>query len=263
MRGRGGFELLPAVDLRGGRVVRLVRGDDARRTVYGEEPAAVLERYRRAGVSRAHVVDLDAALGHTPQQDLLEGLAGLDPARRPALQLGGGLRDAAAVARALDTGFDRVVLGSLVTRDFEGFAELTRRYPDRLVPALDCVGAEVRVAGWTEGAGVALEDLCERLADLPCPAVLVTDIDRDGMLEGPNLELARRVGAVSGLPALVSGGVRSAADLAAARKIPQVGGAVVGKALYEGVLTLEGALAAARGEEMAASGTLRDGGGAT
>lgn len=252
MTGRRGFELLPAVDLRDGRVVRLVRGDDARRTDYGDEPAAVLERYRRAGVSRAHVVDLDAALGHPPQRALLERLAGLDPARRPALQLGGGLRDAGAVTWALEAGFDRVVLGSLVTRDFDRFAELTRKHPGRLVPALDCAGGEVRVAGWTARARRTLDELCASLAELSCPAVLVTDIDRDGTLDGPNLELARRVGAASGLPALLSGGVRSAADLAAAREAPEVGGAVVGKALYEGVLTLERALAACRGKETAA-----------
>lgn len=233
------FELLPAVDLRGGRVVRLVQGDDARRTVYGEDPAAVLAGYREAGVSRAHVVDLDAALGEPPQRDLLERLAGLGL----PLQLGGGLRDGEAVAWALGAGFDRAVIGSLVTRDLDGFARLTEKHPGRLVPALDCVGASVRVAGWTETGPVPLEDLCRRLAGLDCPAVLVTDIERDGTMRGPNVDLARRVGTASGLPALLSGGVRSLADLAAARETPEIGGAVVGKALYEGAFTLEQALA--------------------
>lgn len=232
------FELLPAVDLREGRVVRLVQGDDTRRTVYGDDPAAVLTRYREAGVTRAHVVDLDAALGGPPQRELLERLAQGDL----SLQLGGGLRDGDAVAWALDAGFDRVVLGSLVTRDFDAFAALAETHPQRLVPALDCAGGEVRVAGWTESATQSLDHLCRRLAELPCPAVLVTDIDRDGTLEGPNLALARRVGADSGIPALLSGGVRSLADLAAARRAPEIGGAVVGKALYEGAFSLEAAL---------------------
>lgn len=239
------FELLPAVDLRGGRVVRLVRGDDARRTVYGDEPATVLERYREAGARRAHVVDLDAALGESPQRRLLEGLVG----RGLRLQLGGGLRDEKAVAWALDAGFDRVVLGSLVTRDFARFAELAEAHPGRVVPALDCLGDEVRVAGWRERSRVLLDQLCPRLSALPCPAVLVTDIDRDGTLEGANLSLARRVGSSSALPALLSGGVRSLTDLARAREAPEIGGAVVGKALYEGVFTLAAALAVCRGEE--------------
>lgn len=237
------FELWPAVDLRRGRVVRLIRGDDARRTVYGEDPVAVLQRFRRAGARRAHVVDLDAALGEPAQRELLERIGRLDL----TLELGGGLRDADAVAWALGAGFERVVLGSLVSRDFDRFATMAGSHPGRVVPALDCAGGEVRVAGWTESAGRSLSDLCRRFSALPCPAVLVTDIERDGMLSGPNLALARRVGALSGLPALLSGGVSTLADLATAREIPEVGGAVVGKALYERAFTLEAALAVVRG----------------
>lgn len=239
------LELLPALDLRGGQVVRLVRGDDSRRTVYGDDPAEVLARYAAAGVRCAHVVDLDAALGERPQRALLERLA----AGPVAIQLGGGLRDRDAVAWALSAGCERVVLGSLVTRDPELFAELAGDYPERLVPALDVEAGEVKVAGWRQAAGASLEELCYRLGELPCPAVLVTDIERDGTLEGPNLELTRRVGRASGLLSLLSGGVRSLDDLAAARQAPEIGGAVVGKALYEGAFTLEAALAVAAGEE--------------
>lgn len=249
------FDLLPAVDLRDGQVVRLMKGEDSQRTTYGDDPAAVLAGYRRGGARRAHVVDLDAALGEEAQRGLLAHLVKVTvrdaersavPAEgRPplALQLGGGLRSPEDVAWALEAGFDRVVLGSLVTRDFDLFARLAEENPGRLVPALDCLGGEVRVAGWQEAASVPLVELARRLSPLPCPAVLVTDIDKDGTLQGPNLELTRRVGGESGLPALLSGGVRSLDDLRAAAAAPEVGGAVVGKALYEGAFTLEEALA--------------------
>lgn len=239
------MDLLPAIDLRGGRVVRLRQGDDTRRTVYGDDPLAVLRGFAEAGVERVHAVDLDAALGEPPQRALVERLAAEGGV---GLELGGGLRGREAVAWALGAGCERVVLGSLVARDLPLFAELAAEHAGRLVPALDVAGGEVRVAGWKEGAGAPLAELCERLAGLPCPAVLVTDIERDGTLEGPNLELAREVGRETGIPSLLSGGVRSLDDLRAARQVPEIGGAVVGKALYEGAFTVPQALAACRGE---------------
>lgn len=247
------MELLPAIDLRRGRVVRLLRGDAAAETVYGDDPAAVLAAFAAAGVGRAHVVDLDAALGEPPQRALLAALATLATgSERPALQLGGGLRDEAAVEWALAAGCERVVLGSMVVANPPRFAALARRFPGRLVPALDVRGGEVRTAGWTAGSGVAPEEAAAALAGLPCPAVLVTDVDRDGALSGPNLELTRRLAAAAAMPALVSGGVASLADLAAARRTPGVGGAIVGRALYEGAFGLVEALAACRGEEVPA-----------
>lgn len=246
------MELLPAVDLRRGRLVRLLRGDAAAETVYGDDPAALLAGFAAAGVARAHVVDLDAALGEPPQRELLAALAA--SSSRPALQLGGGLRDEAAVEMALAAGFDRVVLGSMVVADPSRFASLARRFPGRLVPALDARGGEVRTAGWTAGSGVTAEAAAGWLAGLPCPAVLVTDVERDGAMSGPNLHLARRVAVASALPALLSGGVASLADLAAARQVPGIAGAVVGRALYAGAFTLEDALAVCRGELAVAGG---------
>lgn len=244
------MELLPAIDLRRGRVVRLLRGDAAAETVYGDDPAAVLAAFAAAGVTRAHLVDLDAALGEPPQRRLLATLA--VSSGRPALQLGGGLRDEAAVEWALAAGFARVVLGSMVVADRRRFAALARRFPGRVVPALDVRGGEVRTAGWTAGSGVAPETAAAALAGLPCPALLVTDVDRDGALSGPNLEMTRDLAAAAGIPALVSGGVASLADLAAARRTPGVGGAIVGRALYEGAFGLAEALATCRGEEVPA-----------
>lgn len=244
-----GFQFLPAIDLRGGKVVRLTQGDAARATVYGDDPEAVLRSFADAGVERAHVVDLDAALGDGPQRALVARLCAVPAGERPAIQLGGGLRDVDSVRAALDAGVGRAVVGSWVARDPEGFSALAEELPGRLVPALDARHGEVRVSGWTEGAGVAPEALAARLAELPCPAILVTDVERDGTMEGPNVVLARRVGELSGIPALVSGGVRSLADLETAVRSPGVGGAVVGRALYEGEIDLAAALAVCGGGE--------------
>ncbi|MEA2601918.1 MAG: phosphoribosylformimino-5-aminoimidazole carboxamide ribotide isomerase [Acidobacteriota bacterium] len=234
------MELIPAIDLRHGRAVRLCQGDDARATVYGDDPVALVEAYARAGVPRIHVVDLDAALGEPSQRELISRMAAVDT----KIQLGGGLRDRESIDWALAAGCDRVVIGSLVARDVEAFRALALKRPGRLVPALDVARGEVRISGWKEGAHRTLGELCGRLMGLPCPAVLVTDVERDGMMTGPNLELARRVGRATGIPALVSGGVHALADLEAARTVPEVGGVIVGRALYEGAFTVEEALAA-------------------
>lgn len=246
------MDLLPAIDLREGRVVRLLRGDDARRTVYSERPADIAVEYARAGARRIHVVDLDAAFGEAPQRGLIAALTADLAARSDpvGVQLGGGLRSEDDVTWALEiAGCARAVVGSLVGRDFRTFARLAARFPGRLVPALDVSGNEVRIAGWREAADRSLAAMCRELRGLPCPAVLVTDVERDGTLDGPNLELASGVAAASGIPALLSGGVRSLEDLEAARAARGVGGAVVGKALYDGVFTLGEALATVRGGE--------------
>ena len=226
------MELLPAIDLRYGRAVRLLQGDD---------PLAVLEGYIQAGATRVHVVDLDATFGEAPQRDLIGQMA-----LRGLMQLGGGLRDRDAIRWALEAGCDRVVVGSLVARDIEAFRALVLEHPGKIVPALDIENGEVRIGGWTESPSWRLPELCVRLHGLPCPAVLVTDVERDGMLSGPNFELARRVAMASGIPALLSGGVRSLDDLRIAREIPEIAGAIVGRALYEGIFTIEEALDACR-----------------
>jgi len=166
---------------------------------------------------------------------------------KTSIQLGGGLRGREAIDWALGAGCDRAVIGSLVARDVEAFRVLAEARPGRLVPALDVANGEVRIAGWREGALRGLGDLCGHLMGAPCPAILVTDVERDGMMTGPNLELALRVARTSGIPALLSGGVGSLADLEAASLVPEIAGAIVGRALYEGVFTVEAALAVCAG----------------
>ena len=240
-------QLLPAIDLRGGQVVRLERGDDRRRTVYDADPLGALRRYREAGVSRIHVVDLDAAFGGAPQRELVEALVQRAAGARGGIQLGGGLRDRESVEWAFAAGCERAVVTSLIVRDFDVFAGLCRDYPGRMVAALDIDRGEVRLAGWTESADRSPATLCGQLAGLPIAAVLVTDISRDGMMQGPNIDLACEIGGMAGAPAILSGGVRSAADLEAAARRPELEAAIVGRALYDGSLALGEALAACGG----------------
>ena len=239
------MQLLPAIDLRGGQVVRLERGDDGRRTVYDADPGNALRRYREAGVFRIHVVDLDAAFGGAPQRELVADLA--LRAAPGSIQLGGGLRDRASVEWAFAVGCERAVVTSLIVRDFDLFAGLCRDYPGRMVAALDIDRGEVRLAGWTESADRSPAALCEQLAGLPIAAVLVTDISRDGMMQGPNIDLACEIGVMAGVPAILSGGVRSTADLEAAARRPEIEAAIVGRALYDGSLGLGEAIAACGG----------------
>ncbi len=264
------MQLIPAIDLRQGKVVRLVQGDDGRRTRYGVDPFDVLRQYAEAGVVLVHVVDLDAALGEAVQRELITGLveSGQSGCGRPGsgrvgrpggaptvyfghpgtgIELGGGLGDRDAVAWALGAGCERVVMGSIVARDFDAFAGIVRDFPGRVVPAIEVAAGKLRVAGWKEEAEVTVSEVCRRLRGLACPAVLVTDVERDGTLAGPNLDLARQVAVGTGIPALLSGGVRSLDDLRAAARAEEIAGAIVGKALYEGLFTVEEAMAACEG----------------
>ena len=249
------MQLIPAIDLRQGKVIRLSQGDDARRTLYDHEPADLIRRFADAGVGRVHIVDLDAAFGEGNQRPLIAELAGLAASFDTPLliELGGGLRDEDAVSWALDAGCDRLVLGSMVVKAFDRFAALVERFPGRLVPAVETAGGELKISGWTESAKMSLDELCSSLRGLDCSAALVTDVDRDGEMVGPNLELARHVAVQSGIPTIVSGGVTNLGDLQNAVVMAKTAvedghgrifdGVITGKALYEERFTLEDALA--------------------
>ena len=247
------MQLIPAIDLRHGKVVRLVQGDDGQRTSYGLDPLDVLREYAEAGLRLVHVVDLDGAFGESPQRQLITELVESGQSDRGEsgsgvrLELGGGLGDRDAVAWALGTGIERVVMGSIVARDFAAFSIIVKEFPGRVVPAIEVAGGKLRISGWQEEAALSVDEACRRLRGLDCPAVLVTDVERDGTLVGPNLELARQVAVDTGIPALLSGGVRSLDDLRAASRVTEIAGAIVGKALYEGLFTLEDAIEACEG----------------
>lgn len=238
--------LFPAIDLRGGRVVRLYQGDFDKETVYGMDPVAVAERYAAAGARWIHVVDLDAARTGTPENRpvIAAVAAAVGPAVR--IQASGGVRDQASAEELLACGVERVVIGTAAVEHPELVWELAGHH--HVAVGIDTRGREVAVRGWTEGSGVDLFDLLARFADRGVDAVIVTDISRDATLAGPDMEGLAAVIDATRIPVIASGGVGSLADLEALATLRAGGrgleGAIVGKALYEGNVTVEEAVVA-------------------
>ena len=239
------FEIIPAIDLRGGRVVRLAQGDFGRETRFDFDPVALARGYESEGARWLHLVDLDASRGGA--YTLHDVVRRLKQGTSLRLQTGGGLRDEAAVAALFALGVDRVVLGTVAAKEPSRVAGWLERFgPDRIVIALDARESDgawrVQYQGWTH-AGPALEELLRFYERAGARHVLCTDVGRDGMLSGFNLGLYRRLAtSVPGLRLQASGGVRDLEDIAAAREAG-AGGAILGRALLEGRIGLAEALA--------------------
>jgi len=242
--GQSEMQIIPAIDLRGGRVVRLIQGDPARETQYGDDPAATAREWERRGAGRLHVVDLDGALSGRPANRA--ALRAILEAVRIPVQVGGGLRSLEAVRELLALGVERAILGTAAIRAPEFLAAVCAAHPGRVALGLDARGGVVAVSGWAEATALSTVELARRVRGLPLAAIVYTDIGRDGMLQGPDLDGLVAVAEASGLPVIASGGVASPADIAALRGLEGRGvvGAIVGKALYDGRLSLEAALAA-------------------
>ena len=239
------LELLPAVDVKDGRAVRLVQGALDKESIYGA-PLEVALEFQSAGAEWLHLVDLDAAFGRGSNATLLaEVVAALDI----KVELSGGIRDDESLKRALATGCTRVNLGTAALEDPEWTAKVITQYGDRIAVGLDVRGTTLAARGWTKEGGELFETI-ERLDRDGCSRYIVTDVAKDGTLTGPNLELLKSVCAATKAPVVASGGVSSLADIAAIRKLVEMGveGSIVGKALYAGAFTLPEALAVANGE---------------
>jgi phosphoribosylformimino-5-aminoimidazole carboxamide ribotide isomerase len=231
-------DLYPAIDLRGGRVVRLAKGDYDAETVYGDDPVAVAVAFADAGAPWIHVVDLDAARSGDPVNRPVVASIGRALEGRARLQNGGGIRSLDDVEALFDAGVSRVVMGSAAVRDPELVTAASAVMP--VAVGLDHRNGELAVHGWTQGSGVHLD---EALSMFPCAAAFViTDISRDGMLTGPDLDGLAAAVAAAPVPVIASGGVASLADIVALASIPGLGGIITGKALYEGRFTVRDAL---------------------
>jgi 1-(5-phosphoribosyl)-5-[(5-phosphoribosylamino)methylideneamino] imidazole-4-carboxamide isomerase/N-(5'phosphoribosyl)anthranilate isomerase len=233
--------LLPAVDVAGGQAVRLVQGAAGTETGYGDPLAAALA-WQAAGAEWVHLVDLDAAFGRGSNANLLAAVV----ARLGiAVELSGGIRDDTSLAAALATGCARVNIGTAALEQPDWVRAAIAAHGDKIAVGLDVRGTTLAARGWTRDGG-ELDEALARLDAEGCARYVVTDIKRDGMLRGPNLDLLRHVCARTPRPVIASGGVSSLADLAAIASLVPLGveGAIVGKALYAGAFTLEEALGA-------------------
>ena len=237
------LELLPAVDVKDGRAVRLVQGELARESIYGS-PLEVALDFQNSGAQWLHLVDLDAAFGRGENSALLAEVVGrLDI----GVELSGGIRDDESLTRALATGCRRVNLGTAALENPEWTARVIAEHGDRIAVGLDVRGHVLAARGWTKEGGDLFETLA-RLESDGCARYVVTDVTKDGTLQGPNLELLKEVCAATKKPVVASGGISSLADIKALCSLNEIGveGAIVGKALYAGAFTLEQALEVTR-----------------
>lgn len=235
----------PAIDIRHGRVVRLVYGDPSRETVYGDDPVGVAERWKSAGAQWLHVINLDGALGEaTLALDALMSLAEVGV----SIQFGGGMRTMEDVQQALNAGATRVILGTVVVQQPEMAGAAVERFgAEAVTVALDARDDKVATHGWQEVSAWTPIGLGQRLAEDGVRHVLYTDVSRDGDLSGVNVEATARLADRTGLSVIASGGVASLDDISALREAGNISGVVIGKALYSGMFTLEDAIQAATG----------------
>lgn len=232
------IDLYPAIDLLGGRVVRLRQGVYADETVYGDDPVAVARGFADEGARWIHVVDLDAARSGDPVNRPVVAAVAAAVEGRARVQTGGGVRSIDDARELADAGVARVVMGSAAVRDPALVERVSAIVP--VAVGLDHRDGELAVHGWTEGSGLMLDDVYGQFPT--AEAFVITDIGRDGMLEGPDLDGLIRSAAMAGAPVIASGGVSSLADIAALTGIDNLGGVITGKAVYEGRFTVSDAL---------------------
>ena len=241
------MQIWPAIDLRGGKCVRLRQGDYDRETVFGDDPVAMARSFHQAGARFLHLVDLDGARSGRPEN--LDVVRAIVEAVDMRCELGGGVRDEETIGRLLDLGLARLVIGTLAVKEPDWFRRMCRTFPGRLVLGLDARNGQIATDGWLETSSQTATDVAQSFAHEPLAAIVYTDIATDGMLAGPNFEATAELQSAVKLPVIASGGVTTAADVARLREL-KIAGCIIGRALYEGTLTLADALAASEGDSV-------------
>ena len=234
--------IIPAVDIKGGKCVRLLQGRMDAETVFGEDPVAIARKWESAGASLIHVVDLDGAIQKSPQN--LASIRKIVEQVKVPIQVGGGIRNEDTVQMYMDLGVSRAIIGTEAIRNPALIERLCKRYPGRIVVAIDARNGRVAIEGWTETTGVEAVTLAKQFENVGVAAINFTDIHRDGMQTGPNIEETRRLAEAICIPVVASGGVSSLEDIKKIFPLKSSGvtGIIVGKALYSGSLDLEAGL---------------------
>jgi phosphoribosylformimino-5-aminoimidazole carboxamide ribotide isomerase len=238
------FTVYPAIDLRAGTVVRLKEGDPARMTAYSTDPVQETRRWLEAGAAWLHVVNLDGAFGESDSLNrrAMQNVLGVAQEFRAQVQFGGGMRSLMAIEDALSLGVSRVVLGTIAVENQDTVVAAIQKFgAKRIAIGIDARDGLVRVRGWKEEGGISAEDLALRMWTLGAGTVIFTDVRRDGLGSGLNIEATRQLADVSGLDVIASGGVHTIEDVRAARDA-NLAGVIIGRALYEGTIDLQKAL---------------------
>lgn len=234
--------LYPAIDLKDGQCVRLLRGEMSAATVFGDDPAAQALKFQTAGCEWLHLVDLNGAFAGQPiNAAAVEGI--LKAIKVPA-QLGGGIRDMATIAMWLEKGLSRVILGTVAVENPSLVREAAKTFPGRVAVGIDARKGRVATKGWATETEVIAIDLARSFEDAGVAAIIYTDIDRDGAMQGPNIEATEALARAVTIPVIASGGVSRIEDLIALRDTKIIAGAISGRALYDGAIDLSAALAA-------------------
>lgn len=236
------FIIYPAIDIRGGKCVRLFQGDYAQETVYGDRPSEMAERFEQAGAAYLHVVDLDGAKAGQPTN--LEAIEAIAKAVSMPIQVGGGIRSAAHIEQLLALGVSRVILGTAAIEDRAFVEQALQNYGGQIAIGIDARNGFVATRGWLETSEVRAEELAKALADKGAKTFIFTDISRDGTMTGPNTDAIVALARACGQTVIASGGVSQFSDLEqlAEHRSEGVGGAIVGKAIYTGAIDLKEAL---------------------
>ena len=234
--------LIPAIDLHRGKCVRLRRGEREQETIYSDNPAAIARKWQEAGARRLHVVDLDGAFEGIPVNS--SAIAAIAAAVDIPVQLGGGIRDRVTAEKAFGLGVSRVIFGTAAVEQPELLKELVNLYGSRIIVGIDARDGVAAIRGWVEGSARRAVELAQEMEQCGVTEIIYTDISRDGMLEGPNLEAMQEMARSLQIPVIASGGVSSLDDLLRLQTLEELGisGAIVGQALYSGRIDLESAI---------------------
>ncbi len=237
------MDIIPAIDLIEGKCVRLIQGQYHRQITYQNDPVRQAEQFIADGAQWLHIVDLEGAkVGRPVNTDAISAIAALGQLK---IEVGGGLRDEAAITQLFDIGVERAIIGTKATSDFEWFSRMAEKFNGKIALGLDARGSRVATRGWTQDSPELLLEFAIRAAKLPLAAIIYTDITKDGMLAGPNLERTKALIEAVDVPVVASGGVSTTDDV---RKLAQLGAAaaIIGRSLYEGTVRLSDAIQAAK-----------------
>ncbi|MBI1819046.1 MAG: 1-(5-phosphoribosyl)-5-[(5-phosphoribosylamino)methylideneamino]imidazole-4-carboxamide isomerase [Nitrospirae bacterium] len=239
------MKLFPAIDIKNGECVRLKQGKFDQKEVFSIEPESIAKKWREAGAEMIHVVDLDGALSGKPvNREVIRKILKTVPT---PIQVGGGIREFETIESYLSMGVSRVVLGTSIIKNIDLLKKAAKAFPGQIVAGIDAKNGKIAISGWTDVTGESAVDYGRKISALGIAALVYTDIEKDGMMEGPNFRCIEEMAGAMHVPLVVSGGVSSLKDIRRIMEMKNIEGIIIGKALYTGAISLEPAIAIARG----------------